>query len=243
MTVGLDANSENNWALYPRETRGTSPTYYGSNGLGNKSVTRTTQNFLTLDYAGNVKYNLRSSYDFTTTFGLQHYRAEASSITATRQHLPGGADHDGVRRPRRATAPKTTRPTRRSACTCQQQMGWQNRLFFTAALRGDDNSTFGKDYSAAYYPKVSASWVVSEEPFWTDKLSSLSRVFDNLRLRVAYGAAGAQPGTFDAQRLYAPSTGYQDTPGLVPSSFGNPDLKPERSAELEPASSQPCSTA
>ncbi len=53
------------------------------------------------------------------------------------------------------------------------------------------------------------------------------------RLRGALGAAGTQPGTFDASRLYDPSVGYQNNPGLIPSSFGNPALKPERSQELE----------
>jgi len=100
-------------------------------------------------------------------------------------------------------------------------------------MRGDDNSAFGRDYSAVYYPKLSASWVVSEEPFWRDRASVLGRVLGDLRLRAAYGAAGTQPGTFDAARLYTSSTGYQNQPGLVPSSFGNPQLRPERSLELE----------
>jgi TonB-dependent starch-binding outer membrane protein SusC len=115
----------------------------------------------------------------------------------------------------------------------QQALALNNRLFLTAALRGDDNSAFGKDYSAAYYPKVSASWVVSEEPLWREKAGVVGRVLGDLRLRGAYGAAGTQPGTFDAARLYTSSVGYQNGAGLVPSSFGNPQLKPERSMELE----------
>src|SRR6185503_4947471 len=109
----------------------------------------------------------------------------------------------------------------------QQTAAWNNRLFLTAALRGDDNSTFGKDYKAAYYPKFSVSWVASEEPWF--KLPFIG----DLRLRGALGAAGTQPGTFDADRLYVSYPGYQNAAGLVPSSFGNPQLKPERSNELE----------
>ena len=37
----------------------------------------------------------------------------------------------------------------------------------TGAIRGDDNSAFGEDFSAAYYPKLSASWVISEEPWFS----------------------------------------------------------------------------
>src|SRR4030095_10785207 len=87
--------------------------------------------------------------------------------------------------------------------------------------------TFGKEYSAAYYPKFSGSWVVSEEPFF--KLPGVQ----DFRLRAAFGAAGAQPATFDAARLYDPVTGYQDASGLAPFSYGNPQLRPERSQELE----------
>jgi outer membrane receptor protein involved in Fe transport len=115
----------------------------------------------------------------------------------------------------------------------QQALALNNRLFLTAAVRGDANSAFGKDYAAAYYPKASVSWVVAEEPWWKEKAGVVGRVLGDLRLRGAYGAAGTQPGTFDAARLYTSSVGYQNVGGLVPSSFGNPQLRPERSTELE----------
>jgi TonB-linked SusC/RagA family outer membrane protein len=231
LAVGLDVNSEGNWSLYPRETTENAG-FYGANGLGSKAVERVSRQFLTLDYSGNVKYSLGPSFDFTTTFGLQHYRSEVSNITASGTTFPAS--------PITIVSGTTTRNATEGYVANatvgvfgQQSVGWKNRLFLTAALRGDDNSAFGKDYSAAYYPKVSASWVVSEEPLWRDKLSMLDRVFGDLRLRGAFGAAGTQPGTFDAARLYASSTGYQNQAGLIPSSFGNPALRPERSTELE----------
>ena len=109
----------------------------------------------------------------------------------------------------------------------QQEAAWKNRVFLTAAVRSDDNSSFGKDFSAIYYPKFSASWVLSEEPWFKLPFT------ESLRLRAALGASGTQPGTFDAARLYDPSVGYQNAPGLLPASFGNPTLKPERSTETE----------
>jgi hypothetical protein len=69
--------------------------------------------------------------------------------------------------------------------------------------------------------------VVSEEPWFRVPFVG------DLRLRGALGVAGTQPGTFDAARLYNPSVGAGDLPGLVPFQFGNPELKPERSRELE----------
>lgn len=231
LAVGRDVNSENNWTLYPRETA-ENATYYGASGLGSKSVERATRNFLTLDYTGNLKYSYGSNLDFTTSFGFQSYRSEVSNITASGTTFPAS--------PITVVSGTTTRNATEGYVANatvgmygQQQIAWKNRLFLTGALRGDDNSAFGKDYSAAYYPKISGSWVVSEEPFWSDNLRPISRFIGDLRLRGAYGAAGTQPGTFDASRLYVSYPGYQNAAGLVPSSFGNPELKPERSLELE----------
>ena len=70
----------------------------------------------------------------------------------------------------------------------QQQIAWRDKVFFNAALRGDDNSAFGTDFSFIYYPSVGASWVIGEEDFFpqNDWVSSL-------RLRSAYGAVGPAP--------------------------------------------------
>jgi TonB-linked SusC/RagA family outer membrane protein len=231
VTAGLDVNSESNWSLYPRESA-ENAAFYGASGLGSKAVERVSRNFLTLDYTGNLKYTLGSSYDFTTSFGLQHYRSTVNGITASGTTFPAAPITTvGGTTTRNATEQYLANAT--VGMYVQQQLAWKNRLFFTAAVRGDDNSAFGKAYSAAYYPKVSASWVVNEEPFWQDHLGGVSRFVDNLRLRAAYGAAGTQPGTFDASQLYTSNIGYQNQPGLVPNSFGNPQLKPERSTELE----------
>jgi TonB-linked SusC/RagA family outer membrane protein len=230
LTVGLDVNSENNWTLYPRETAANA-TFYGSNGLGAKTVDRASRNFLTFDYAGNLKYAFRS-FDFTTTGGFQAYRSELSDISASGTTFPAAP----ITTVSGTTTKNATEGYVANATVglfLQEALAWQNRLFLTAAVRGDDNSAFGKDYAAAYYPKVSASWVLSEEPFWKDHSGVVGRALGDLRLRGAYGAAGTQPGTFDASRLYTSSVGYQNAAGLVPSSVGNPQLKPERSTELE----------
>jgi len=225
LVTGLDVNSENNWTLYPRQPLG-SLDFLGNNGLGAKNVARSSRNFLTLDYAGSLRYGWQEALRFTTSVGLQHYRSELSTISATAATFPagpittvsGGATRSGAED---YIANATV------GMFVQQEAAWNNRVFVTAAVRADDNSAFGKEFSAAYYPKLSGSWVIAEEPWF--KVPFL----ESLRLRAAFGAAGTQPGTFDASRLYDPSVGYQNAPGLVPGSFGNPQLKPERSQESE----------
>src|SRR5215218_9829632 len=225
LVVGLDLSGENNWLLYPKATPGTLLAA-AANAAGFKSDQRVSRQFFTLDYGTSLKYDVNDKIAFTTSGGLQAYRSEISALTGTATIFPaipitsvtGGTNRNGIED---FVANATV------GVFGQEQVAWNNRLFVTAALRADDNSAFGKEFSAAYYPKVSASWVVSEEPWWRVP------VLGELRLRGALGAAGTQPGSFDAARLYDPTTGYLNQPGLVPASLGNPQLKPERSREFE----------
>ena len=225
LVTGLDVNSEHSSLLYPRMPLGGQDPI-GNPGNGQKTAARTTRSFLTLDYSGTAKYGWGEAYRFTTSVGLQHYRSDITTIGATATVFPA-EPVTLISNGTQTTGNEQFTGNASVGMFVQQQIAWNNRLFLTAALRGDDNSTFGKDYKAAYYPKFSVSWVASEEPWYR-----LPFVND-LRFRAALGAAGTQPGTFDADRLYQTTTGYQDRPGLIPSSFGNPELKPERSQELE----------
>jgi TonB-linked SusC/RagA family outer membrane protein len=112
----------------------------------------------------------------------------------------------------------------------QEQLGWQNRLFGTVAVRVDDNSAFGEDFSLVVYPKASLAWVISEED-WFDQ-----GWINTLRLRGAWGQAGNAPAPFSADRTFATSTTtYQDTNvnQLTFGAYGNPDLKAETGQEFE----------
>jgi len=109
----------------------------------------------------------------------------------------------------------------------QEEVSLNDRLFVTGGLRIDGNSTFGSDFGFEVYPKVGASWNLSEEPFFN--VGWISR----LRLRSAYGTSGLQPGAYDALRTWRAQALLDNQPALTPQSFGNPDLKPERSTEIE----------
>jgi outer membrane receptor protein involved in Fe transport len=113
----------------------------------------------------------------------------------------------------------------------QEQIGWANRRFITGAIRVDDNSAFGNDFSVVVYPKLSGSWVISEESFF-----HIPKV-DQLRLRAAYGQAGNSPAPFSADRTYeAVAVLQQDgtvLPALRSDAFGNAELKAETGREIE----------
>jgi len=225
LVVGLDVGVDQTSTLYPRHPDGANH-WWGSLSLGSKSVTNETNRVLTLDYGSSVNFDVRPELKATSSVGLQYYKLENTAIgsTGTQFAAPplttvsAGAVRSGTEEfIENATV----------GVYFQQQFDWRNRVFLTGAVRADDNSAFGADFDAAVYPKFSATWVMHEEDFWP---------FDwveQFRLRGAWGAAGQQPNTFDAVRLYAPITGYLDQPGLEPSAIGNALLKPERSEELE----------
>jgi TonB-dependent starch-binding outer membrane protein SusC len=224
VVAGLDNNAELTFTLLPQQAEGSSH-FYGTSALGTKSVSRGTRRFVTLDYAGSANLNW-NEYSFQPSVGLQYSNTQSSFITATGSEFPalpittvtGGATRNGS---------EAFSEQSMVGFYVQQQVGWNNRIFLTGAVRMDSHSAFGADASAAIYPKLSGTWVISEEDFWRFDF------VDQFRLRSAFGAAGQQPGTFAATQVYNPRVGYQNRPGLTPGAYGNRDLKPERGEELE----------
>ena len=110
-------------------------------------------------------------------------------------------------------------------------ISFAERLFLTGGLRYDGNSAFGSNFSGVFYPKVGASWLLSDEPFFP-RIHALN----SLRLRATYGSSGVQPGTADALRYYSPvgaSVLGSEQSAVSLGSLGNAQLKPEYSGEFE----------
>ena len=106
----------------------------------------------------------------------------------------------------------------------EEQLSVADRLYLTGALRIDAASGFGKAYSTAAYPKASVSWLAIDQTGTT------------VRLRGAFGENGQQPANGASLQLYAPTGAYIGGTTVTAStvtSFGNPTLRPERSAEFE----------
>jgi TonB-linked SusC/RagA family outer membrane protein len=180
---------------------------------------------ITADYSATAKVDLTSSIVTSTSVGGQYNNTESNSSSLGGSGFPAS----GVETVNSATTPSASSQSQVINTTIggyvQQQLAWRDRLFVTGAVRVDNNSAFGEDFKWVTYPKMSASWVVSEEPFWrwTDKINTL-------RLRAAYGQNGRSPSTFSALRTFSPVAGAS---AVTPGSLGNPDLKPERATGVE----------
>lgn len=223
LTVGMDEvrQADESWrektALY---------LLFSPTGLGSASSSRNDRTFTTVDYSATVKHAFSDALTSETSAGLQYYNRKTASASASGSDfaLPGLTAVS-------ATATRNSSGSRSEETSvgvfAQQQVGWNGRLFLTAAVRADDHSAFGENFNLVYYPKASATWVMSEEDFFDlPKVSSL-------RLRTAWGSSGQQPSTFAALRTFTSTVGPGDLATVTPSSPGNPNLGPQRASELE----------
>ncbi|WP_423735115.1 SusC/RagA family TonB-linked outer membrane protein [Chitinophaga caseinilytica] len=63
---------------------------------------------------------------------------------------------------------------------------YASRYYFTASIRADGSSRFGKGNKWGRFPSAAASWRVSNEPFFKD----FSRAISDLKLRASFGTTG-----------------------------------------------------
>ena len=209
----------------------------GTQRQGRSIVAHTNDRNVSAKLMSILAWRPRPWADLKSTIGADYINIEADASTATGNILPPGAS-----RPQDGAIPSASgtlaTATKTLGVYVQQQLGVNDRLFLTAAVRSDQNSAFGTNFQSVLYPKLSASYVISDEPFFPKW-----PLVNQIRLRGAYGQSGVQPGptaslvTFAATSLNVPSSlgaaSGTDTPGLRSSDLGNPNLKPETSAEFE----------
>ena len=129
------------------------------------------------------------------------------------------------------TAGQSTTYTKTLGMFIEEALAFNDRLFVTGAVRSDQNSAFGTNFQNVAYPKLSASWVVSDEPWFR-----AFRGLNSLRLRAAYGTSGVQPGPNDALRFFQTTTVNvrgSEAAGETFAAIGNAALRPEQSTEYE----------
>ncbi|MBA4157328.1 MAG: SusC/RagA family TonB-linked outer membrane protein [Gemmatimonadetes bacterium] len=223
LNFGTDETREDNQTIAERSAQYQE---WFPTGTGGKTVGRRDATFLTVDYSGSVNLPLTEGLNSISSFGAQMYRRQTRFVSASGSDfaLPGLRVINAAAQ---TSAGETFVQNTTLGIFGQQQFGWRDRLFVTAGLRADDNSAFGEDFTIVTYPKVSATWVVSEEPFFTLPF------VNTFRLRSAYGHTGQQPGAFDALRTFVAVAGPGDISTVSPGSVGNPELGPERASELE----------
>ena len=228
LTLGLDKQNYRETTFYTIDTTGLAP--WGTDdefGSINHEIPEIHR--WTVDYAGSVDFDINENFASQFSAGMQlnarTYRGfftDGEGLVSNNLNLI-------------SSAAVTSADEQRSEQTSlgfflQEQIGWRDKMFVTAAVRFDDNSAFGSDFSLVVYPKASIAWMVSDEDFY-----NLGFV-DQLKLRFAWGKAGNSPAPFTADRTYEVGQGVssdQLVNTISVDTFGNPNLKAETGQEWE----------
>jgi TonB-linked SusC/RagA family outer membrane protein len=224
LTVGLDQNERQaDKYLPPRST------YGGAAGEASRATPQST--VYTLDYSATIANQLTDEVSSAFSFGTQYIVNQYRNTVATGNGFASGT----IRQV--ALAASTSSYTdfidqKSLGLYVQEQVGWRNRLYVTGAVRVDNNSAFGEDIDQLFFPKLSAAYVISDEPYFQDV-----QWVDQLKLRAAWGQAGNAPAPFSGQRTFTSGPTVDANGSRVPAlrtdQFGNPDIKPERGEEIE----------
>ncbi len=183
-------------------------------------------NDLNFSYAASISDHLKSisslgftqQYDRTSIFAITSDRLSPSIKSTTAGSIISRSDIREERSIRGAYF--------------QQTFNLSDKLFVTGAIRLDQASTFGANERTQFYPKASMSYMLSDEEYWKNSLSS---IFNSFKIRASYGEAGnlTALSAFDKSTNYSPvpingQTGFSPDPQA-----GNLDIKPERQKEIE----------
>lgn len=220
-TVGLDFTERRDFRF---QATGTGPNS-GTARLGDRDSDSRTIYRYTADFGATAQFNLKDNITSKTSVGLQYFRNNVEQIETSGEVLAPGAGSQKSASTQFIDEDFIEEIT--LGLFIEEVIGVSDRLFLTAAVRGDDNSAFGQDFSFTTYPKFGASYLLIDQGLG---------VLNSLRLRGAFGASGQQPGTNTATKFFVGTSitdAGGDLSGVSISNPGNVDLKPERSEEWE----------
>ena len=185
-----------------------------------QSVMTTTDN-LNTNLSLNLVHKMKmSGMNFNTTAGLQYETYDwnsvfvhATGMIPTQTNVDKASSqsvyHDRKKRQDRGQF-------------FQEEVTVGDNLYVAFSMRGDVSSTMGDTETKEWYPKAAASYQLGE-----------FAVFDNLKLRGAFGQTGNMPQS-NAKYTTMSSSNIGGINGLVASSTrGNSSIKPERTTEME----------
>ncbi|MBB4636767.1 SusC/RagA family TonB-linked outer membrane protein [Longimicrobium terrae] len=220
--AGVDDGREE--AAYLQPFRATSVAFTGSLQAPVRSVRRFNN-----DFTAALVSPLRPGVELNSVAGFRYTDDRTNTIRAGASSLlPGATLANGPVQ----TASQTLVQLRTMGGYIQERLSLADRLFLTAGVNMEASSAFGADQRWQAFPRVSASYVVDEQPGFSEGL--LGSVFSGLRLRAAYGQTGGQPPSEYLNQVTYTNVAYGGLSGLRPPTLApSPDLKPERQREYE----------
>ena len=179
----------------------------GTMRQGVVSLSQNNNRLFTVNLVSTATWNPRSFLNLKTTVGTQYFNNENDGVSASGTILPPGGTQvgDATNKSGDNTYPTATKTL---GLYAQEQFGIRDRLFLVAALRTDQNSAFGTNFQHVVYPKLSASWITSDEA-WFPQFDVAQPVPASLGVRRVRRAARSNVGAGDV-------LGGHDQPGDRP---------------------------
>jgi TonB-dependent starch-binding outer membrane protein SusC len=219
IAVGIDYNNN--------DQRTINPFGYPRTPTGQYFQTLWNRQLITVDVASSWKQTFGKRFTGTSSIGGQMFDSRLNSTDLQGDNFAGPGVPTLVSASIRQITDVNQQRVINAGFFAQQMIGWRDVLFVTAGARVDGNSAFGTGFGLQTYPKLSASYVISDESFWP------TRFIETLKLRGAIGEAGKAPGAFDATRTWNPIAAEGGLSAFTPGQLGNPNLGPERTRETE----------
>jgi TonB-dependent starch-binding outer membrane protein SusC len=219
-TLGLDVVSRLDEQTIPPDV-----VFFSNDNLGSRTSDRFLIVNVTSNYSLTGRYHILPSLEGVSQGGYQYQQAQSRATLAFGRTLTAGSGSLGGTVSDK-TVDEQTVDNKTIGGFFSQQLNWNEKLYFTAAIRGDKNSAFGRNFGFISYPSASLSYVVTEG----------GTTLNQLRLRSAYGESGLRPGVLDAIAYFTPAPARLDSnnvAGVTSGNLANPNLKAEHSREYE----------
>ncbi len=172
------------------------------------------------------------SLKFTGVFSTQSDQLRVNEINAS--GFPNDATlNEALQVAQNVIASSSRQSERLDSYMGRVNYGFKDKLFVDLTARVDGSSKFGQNNKYGFFPAVSAAWRISEEQF----LDGADFISD-LKLRGSFGMTGNSGAISPYQSLatVGPGSSYNfgNTyyTGLGPTGIANPDLKWEKSTQL-----------
>jgi len=227
LNYGIDrSTSERNTTMYPNITDRTPRGMYTQSNL--ESLSTLVEHYLTFDKTFNRhNINLLAGFSYQkfkfsgTYFGLTNIAEQGSGVAP--ENNPGYSGTAFI------PSPGYAQENELQSYFGRVNYNYDSRYLFTASLRADGSTRFGKNNKYGYFPSLAVAWSINKEEFLRG-----SSVVNELKLRASWGQTGnqeVQNKLTQASSSLSSSAGYwlynqnDLINGVMVNRTANPDLK------------------
>jgi TonB-dependent starch-binding outer membrane protein SusC len=171
---------------------------------------------------------LEQKHDINAILGMSYQQSDRTSIDATGRQLPSDSYKTIASSATKADANSFERRFTFLSYFSRLNYKFDNKYLLGLSGRIDGSSRFGANNRYGFFPSVSAGWILSEESF----IKNVSQI-SLLKIRGSYGFTGnAEIANFGSLGLFS-AEGYAGIPGQRQFQIENPDLKWEKTAQMD----------